>query len=130
MTEADQIRIAHTVPGVVCGDKHGTTCARVREAMTAAANWEQQRAVNLVREGRDHCARLAADAQAKGDRPSAGHFVAMANTLHAVSLRIALPEGGCEACLNTKQVPSALMPGAMVPCDCTRGAATTEGAAS
>ena len=116
MKTEDLIRIAHTVPGVVCGDQHGQQCVRVRDALLEVSQAEVERAATFALEMRQRSAQQNAKAVAANNTPEAAITYSICNAMNTLALLIRLPPDGCTHCLNTREVESTVAPGQSVRC--------------
>lgn len=117
MTQRQLLDYAHQVPGVNCtGAVHGTLCQHICAALDAATNETTQRAGAKAEALRNNLANLMK--QAEANRDQATYLSAAGGAKAAFVLRqlILLPDGGCEDCLDTREVPSSLVPGSMTKC--------------
>ena len=117
MTPAKIIEYAHQVPGLGCkGNLHGERCGQIQDALQSATDAEINIAVEKCRRFCGDAQQGAQQAQAQRNRDQ---FIAMssaAKAAYVIGQQIALPPGGCEECLNTREVPSTLVPGTLTKC--------------
>lgn len=124
MTAERLVSYAHTVASVNCRDNiHGTLCRDIRAAIESAVQEAVVACGQKAEALRNQAANVASQAQAKGDQNVLQQSGAAANMAELIRRRILLPAGGCETCMNSRQVPSTLAPGHMTRCPACAGQA-------
>jgi len=124
MTQRQIIDYAHQVPGVNCsGAVHGTLCQHICAAIDAATNEATHRAGAKAEKMRADLVNLMNQAKANRDEGMFAHASGGAKAAFVLRQLILLPPDGCEACLNTREVPSSVMTGTMTKCPACAGRA-------
>jgi hypothetical protein len=117
MTNEQALQFAHGIGGLDClGKDHGMICQKIQTAIKTAAEAVALSHAAIAEDLRNQAANIAAQVQARGLPEEAARHANAAQMAELLRRLILLPADGCRVCLNSRQVPSKLVPGAMTKC--------------